>query len=99
MNKVIKIIDVAGSFAENKDVARHLRVEDMNPALEGGVEVCLDFDGVNGATQSFVHALLSELMRQHGAGVLERIVFKNCNPPTRQVIQIVTDYMQQSGAV
>ena len=96
--KVIRMLPLTDSFAENKEVARQLRVEVLEPALADGKEVQLDFLGVTGATQSFVHALLSEIMRANGADVLDRLSFANCNPPTRKVIQIVTDYMQQSGA-
>lgn len=96
--KIIKIVDLVGIFAENKDIARQIRLDTIAPALDRGDEVCLDFENVTGATQSFIHALLSELMRQNGADVLDKIVFKSCTGPTRQVIQIVTDYMQQSGA-
>lgn len=98
MTTIIHINERAGTFAENKDIARQIRVDFITPALTAGDEVCLDFEGVTGATQSFIHALLSEILRQKGAIVLDNIVFKGCNGPTRQIIQIVTDYMQQSGA-
>jgi len=68
------------------------------PALERGDSLVIDFEGVSSATQSFVHALISEAMRRFGADVLDRIDFKGCNQTLRQVIQIVADYMQQSEA-
>jgi hypothetical protein len=99
MIRLIKIYDEAGAFAENKDVARRLRTKELTPALADNGEVTLDFAGVSGATQSFVHALLSDVLRQYGADVLDRITFVGCSPTVRRVIEIVTDYMQQSGAV
>lgn len=85
----------AGAFAENKDVARDIRLKELLPALERGEEVVLDFTGVDGATQSFVHALISDAMRRHGPLVLDRIAFKSCNDIVKKVVGIVVDYMQE----
>ena len=93
--RLIKIVDRAGVFAENKDTARDLRLQEILPALADGGEVVLDFEGVDAATQSFVHALISDVFRQHGTQVLERMLFKSCNETVRKIIEIVTDYMQE----
>lgn len=92
---VIPILARAGAFAENKDVARELRVAKIMPALQRGEEVVLDFTGVEDATQSFVHALISDALREHGADVLERLAFKSCSPVVKKVVSIVVDYMQE----
>lgn len=92
----IKLIKVVGAFAENKDKARDIRIKLIVPALEKQKEVVLDFDDIEGSTQSFIHALISELIRSYGAEVLNRIAFKNCNDTVRKIIEIVVDYMQQS---
>jgi len=92
----ISIFDHAGGFAENKDTARELRLKSIIPALEENGEVILDFAGVGSATQSFVHAMISDIMRKYGSDVLERIEFKNCNENVREIISIVVDYMQQA---
>lgn len=90
----IKLKPIVGSFAENKDKARELRTKKINPALKKGKNIELDFEGVNSATQSFIHALISQLIRQYGADVLENIHFKNCNNTVQKIIEIVADYMQ-----
>jgi len=92
----INLYKTIGSFAENKDIAKQLRVEEIVPALDRGEEVTLDFTQVESTTQSFVHALISELIRDYGNEVLERIHFKNCNETVKKIIEIVADYMQQS---
>lgn len=94
--KKIVLADTVGSFAENKDEARRLRVEEIIPALETGEEVVLDFTGVESTTQSFIHALISDLMRKYGGEVLDRIEFKNCTETIRKIVTIVTEYMQQA---
>lgn len=95
-NLTISIKKIAGTFAENKDVARDIRNTTLKPALSNGSNITLDFSGVDGVTQSFVHALISELIRNFGPGVLDRIDFKDCNLAVQNIILIVSDYMQES---
>jgi hypothetical protein len=97
--KTIVIFDRAGAFAENKDVARDIRKQEMIPALDKNEEIILDFQRVNGATQSFIHALISEILRKYGTPVLDRVTFKSCNDTVRQIISIVVDYMQEGMGI
>jgi hypothetical protein len=92
----IKLFKFVGGFAENKDTARNLRVEKIVPALNKNKEVIIDFGGVESTTQSFIHALISDLIRSFGNDVLDSIAFKNCNETVQKVISIVVEYMQQS---
>ena len=92
----IKILNKAGSFAENKDIARDIRINKIIPALEKNEEAILNFGGIEGATQSFIHALISDIIRKYGAGALDKISFKNCNETVKKIISIVADYMQES---
>jgi len=64
--KTIKLFPVTGSFAENKDIARDIRVKEIIPALDKNEEVTLDFKDVDSATQSFIHALISDIIRNYG---------------------------------
>lgn len=92
---MIKMFPLTGDFAENKDVAREIRVEQIMPALERGQVVILNFHNVTGTTQSFVHALISELIRQYSDDVFDRVLFKNCVPAVVQIVNIVADYMEE----
>jgi len=92
----IKLLSIVGSFAENKDLARDIRIKKIIPALEKEEEITLDFNGIESATQSFIHALISDLIRNYGVEVLDKIIFKNCNDTTKKIINIVVDYMQES---
>jgi len=95
--KTIRISQNAGTFAENKDVARAYRLEQILPALEGGEDrVILDFANITGATQSFVHALISDVIRKYGDEIFARLYFKHCSPAVQQVVNIVADYMEES---
>ncbi len=90
----IRVFDKLGIFAGNKDVAMAIREKAILPALERNEEVILDFTGVEGATQSFVHALISDPMRKYGPDVLDKIVFQGCNAEIANIIRIVASYMQ-----
>ena len=92
----IKLFKKAGSFAENKDLARDIRLKEIMPALRRNENIVLDFENVEAVTQSFVHALISDPIRIYGNEVLERITFKSCNETVQKIIMIVTDYMQES---
>ncbi len=94
--KEIKLFGLVGSFAENKDIARDIRLTQIIPAIEKNQEVALDFEKIGGATQSFIHALISDVIRKYGSEVLDKIVFKHCNETVREIIAIVVEYMQES---
>lgn len=89
---IVKVFDEAGSFAENKDIARKLRVEKVLPALKEGRTVVLDFAKVEASTQSFVHALMSQPLQERGPTLLQDLQFKNCNQLVRELILTVVDY-------
>ena len=97
--KSIIIFDLAGTFAENKDVAREIRKREIIPALDRDEQVTLDFQRVNGTTQSFIHALISEVLRKYGGDVLDRVFFKSCNETIQQIINMVVDYMQEGMGI
>lgn len=90
----IAIIERAGGFAEDKDIAAQIRERELKPAIARGERIRLDFSEVEGATQSFVHALISEPIRNNGAGILAKVEFKKCNPTVRSIVEIVVEYSQ-----
>lgn len=97
--KNINILQRAGAFAENKDIAREIRLKDILPAFQRDEEVILDFEGVDAATQSFIHALISDLIRKYGTQALDRVAFKSCNVTIKKIIEIVVDYMLEGMGI
>jgi hypothetical protein len=87
--------ELQSTFAENKDSAREIRLRKIFPALRSGKNVVLDFAKIESATQSFIHALISDVIRLEGVSVLDRVSFKNCNEIVRAIIEIVVAYMQE----
>ena len=94
--KEIDIFSKVGAFAENKDIAREIRTNEILPALDNGEKVILNFEKVDSTTQSFIHALISDLIRKKGADVLDNIYFKNCGKTIEKLINIVISYMQEN---
>ncbi len=94
--KEINLFEKVGAFAENKDTARDIRLQEIIPNLDKGEDVILDFEKVESTTQSFIHALISDIIRKKGIDVLDKIKFKNCNDTIKKIINIVTDYMQDN---
>ena len=95
----IKIFERVGNrdFAENKDIGQEIRIKEVFPQLKIGEEIILDFERVKKASQSFIHSLISDAIRQHGAKkALKLIVFKNCSDEVREMIGLVVNYMQDA---
>lgn len=90
----IKLYSLVGTFAENKDTAKDIRINKILPSLENGEEVTLDFNKVKSATQSFIHALISDVIRKNGIKILDRLYFRNCNDTIKKITEIVIEYMQ-----
>lgn len=88
----VKIFDEAGDFAEDKDTAAEIRESLIRKGIAGRGKVRLDFEGVTLTTQSFIHALISDVLRSEGEDVLKKIEFKNCDDGVRGIIETVVQY-------
>ena len=96
MKKIITLRKIVGDFAENKDIAKKLRIEVIMPTLTNGGQVVLDFGGIVGATQSFIHALISDPIRQLQTVAFDNLFYRNTNEDIREIVSIVYRYMQES---
>ena len=96
MKKIIKLQQLTGNFAENKDIAKKIRIEQVIPALKNGDDVVFDFAGITGATQSFIHALISDPIRKLRIVAFDHLIYKNANEDIQEIISIVYRYMQES---
>jgi STAS-like domain of unknown function (DUF4325) len=85
-------IRIPGPVSQDKDKARELRKSRILPALASGRLVALDFSKVTTATQSFLHACLSEAIRIHGEEILDKVSFHGCAEDIRSLIGTVVEY-------
>lgn len=90
--EVVAVSKLAGHFAEDKDVARAIRQSSILPRLEAGKTTVLDFSGVEVATQSFIHAMISEALRIYNGRALELLEFRACNKTVKSVVLTVIEY-------
>lgn len=88
----IRIIDYTGTFAENKDTAKALRENQIKPRLTQKQKVILNFYNIDSTTQSFVHALISEVLQNDGEEILELLEFKSCNSAVKSLVRTVINY-------
>ena len=90
---IITIKEHCGSFAENKDVAKKLRETLILPSFKSKEKtITIDFSDIDSSTQSFIHALLSDVFRKHGETALKRMQFKGCNKPIKSLVGTVINY-------
>lgn len=96
MKRIIKMQKLTGDFAENKDIAKKLRIEKIMPYLLKGDEIIIDFKEVDGVTQSFIHALISDPIREFKEIAFDKLYYRNANKDVKGIISIVYRYMQES---
>ena len=91
MNVTIAIRDEFGSHLADGAAAAFFRMGRIDPYVDISPEIILDFTGVRNANSSFINALVAGLVEQHGVKVLQKTVFKGCNPPIRVLIEAAVD--------
>lgn len=90
---VINVSPVPGTtLAENKDEAKRLRQRELLPSLERNERVIVDFEGIQTATQSFVHALIADAVQRYGDDVFDLVEFRNCAPGVQHIVRTVFEY-------
>lgn len=88
----IHMYKYVGDFGEDKDIAAKMRESQIRPNLDKGIAVTLDFEDVHLVTQSFIHALISDVLRKGGEDVLEILEFKNASQLVRGIVSTVVQY-------
>jgi hypothetical protein len=92
----IEMFTIFGDFGEDKDAAASLRETLIKPSIANGEGVILDFDGVTLVTQSFIHALISDVLRVNGEEALDWLEFVNCAEVVKGIISTVVQYSLDS---
>jgi hypothetical protein len=94
---IVDILQKAGDFAEDKDLAAEIRRITIQPEVSNHHTVTLDFSGVNLVTQSFIHALIADVLRTNGERALKHIIFKGCSVGVRGIIETVVQYSLETA--
>lgn len=93
MTHGIHLRDEFGPRLSDGSEAYRFRVANIDPYLNlpDCDKVVIDFTGIRNANSSFINALVSGLIEQHGAGTLGKLVFKGCLPTIQVLIQSAVD--------
>ena len=83
----LSIHESFGSHLADGARAAEFRMSRIDPYVSICEEIVLDFTGVRNANSSFTNALVAGLIEQHGSSVLDRLVFKGCNPAIQVLIE------------
>jgi hypothetical protein len=89
---VIKLHAGSSGLTDDKDEARKIRKDKILPALESGDPIVIDFTDVQSSTQSFVHALLGEVLHRFRNKALLNLEFRHCSPLMKSLVELVVDY-------
>ena len=91
MTHTVHLNDDLGSRLSDGSEAFRYRVSKIDSYLSICEEVVLDFTGVRSANSSFINAMVSGLVEQHGAAALQKLVFKGCLPTIQVLVQAAID--------
>lgn len=94
----INMFSLVGDFGEDKDAAASLRKSKIQPCVSQGNKIILNFSGVTLVTQSFVHALISDVLRSSGEVALDFLEFQNCADVVKGIISTVVQYSLETTA-
>ena len=83
----VSLAEDCGSFLADGATALEYRHRAIDPYLSFCEKVTLDFSGVRTANSSFMNALVSGLLENHGEVVLKKLVFKGCKPALAVLVE------------
>ena len=87
MKLEINLVEEFGTGLADGALAAEFRMGRLDPYADICQEISLDFTGVRNANSSFVNALVSGFIEQHGSKGLSLLVFCGCNPVVRVLVE------------
>jgi hypothetical protein len=94
----IAIQEQLGGHLADGAKAAEFRMTQIEPYLDICPQIILDFTGVRNANSSFINALVAGLIEQHTVKVLQKIVFKGCNPSIQVLVHAAVELGVQKTA-
>lgn len=94
------LADEFGPRLADGALAAEFRAGRLDPYSDICAQIILDFTGVRHANSSFVNALVSGFMEEHGPEVLHKLVFKGCSSVIRVLVEsAITLGLEKHGRV
>lgn len=91
MKQELHLKDDFGNHPADGEAAAAYRLSRIELYLGLCDQVVLDFTGIRNANSSFINALIAGVIENHGLHVLEKLVFKGCNPILRILVEGAID--------
>lgn len=91
---MIRTIPIAKKFGRrlcDGTKAYAFRTIEIDPYVASSDQIIFDFSGVRAANSSFVNALITGLIADHGEAVAEKLAFRGCLPTVRVLVQAAVD--------
>ena len=98
MSLEIAIQEQFGGHLADGAKAAEFRITRIEPYVDICPQIILDFTGVRNANSSFINALVAGLIEQHTVKVLQKIVFKGCNPSIQVLVHAAVELGVQKTA-
>lgn len=91
MKHTVQLAEEFGPRLSDGTKAYAFRMNSLDRYISICDEITLDFTGIRIANSSFINALVSGLITDHGEEVLEKVVFKGCLPTVRVLVEAGID--------
>lgn len=100
MKLELSLLENFGSNLADGMEAYHFRITKIDPYVSMSDIIILDFSGVRSANSSFMNALITGMISQHGLSVLDKVNFKGCNPLIKVLVGAAVDLgVQKEGGI
>ena len=83
----VSLLEDCGGILADGSKALTYRYRSIDPYLSICDKVTIDFSGVRSSNSSFMNALISGLLEQHGEAVLQKLIFKGCKPSLAVLVE------------
>jgi len=87
MNLSLPLAEDLGPRLSDGCRAAEYRMGRIDPYVGVYEKIVLDFTDVRNANSSFVNALISGTLEQHGEAVLDKLSFKGCTPAIQVLVE------------
>jgi hypothetical protein len=91
MKHTVQLASEFGPRLSDGEKAYSFRVQSLDRYVDLCEEITLDFTGIRVANSSFINALVSGLIADHGQVVVDKLVFRGCLPTVRVLVQAAVD--------
>ena len=87
MTLSLPLAEDLGTRLSDGSRAAEYRMGRIDPYVGVDEKIVLDFTGVRNANSSFVNALITGTLEQHGEAVLSKMTFKGCTPAIQVLVE------------